>query len=152
MPYPTQKMWGFLFFLGFLTSPQYIYTIYINMRTSDIKRIIKEEIIRINEEYQDKYKMVGQLITNLEVRPQKEILSDIRSITGVTVASEKEILPYNEQDKRRFKAILTVKVDGYPFIKSGGFNRDKMQDIATQITKVEGVVSFQVNPDTVTTL
>lgn len=122
------------------------------MRASDIKRIIKEEIIRINEEYQDKYKMVGQLITNLEVRPQKEILSDIRSITGVTTASEKEIMPYNEQDKRQFKAILTVKVDGYPFIKSGGFSRDKMKDIAAQITKVEGVVSFQVNPDTVTTL
>ena len=122
------------------------------MRKSDIKRIIKEEVIRINEEYQDKYKMVGQLITNLEVRPQKEILSDIRSITGVTTASEKEIMPYNEQDKLRFKAILTVKVDGYPFIKSGGFNRDKMKDIAAQIQKVEGVVSFQVNPDTVTTL
>ena len=152
MPYPTQKMWGFLFFLGFLASPQYIYTIYINMRASDIKRIIKEEIIRINEEYQDKYKMVGQLITNLEVRPHKEILSDIRSITGVTVASEKELLPYNEQEKTRFRAMLTIKVDGYPFIKSGGFSRDKMQDIARQIIKVEGVVTYRVNPDTVTTL
>ena len=145
-------MWGFLFFLGFLTTPQYIYTIYINMRKSDIKRIIKEEVIRINEEYQDKYKMVGELITNLEVRPQKEILSDIRSITGVTVASEKELLPYNEQDKTRFRAMLTIKVDGYPFIKSGGFSRDKMQDIARQIVKVEGVVTYRVNPDTVTTL
>lgn len=122
------------------------------MKALDIKRIIKEEILRINEEYQDKYKMVGQLITNLEVRPQKEILSDIRSITGITVASEKEVLPYNEQDKRRFKAILTVKVDGYPFIKSGGFNRDKMKEIALQINKVEGVVSFQHNPDTITTM
>ena len=145
-------MWGFLFFLGFLTIPQYIYTIYINMRKSDIKRIIKEEIIRINEEYQDKYKMVGELITNLEVRPQKEILSDIRSITGVTVASEKELLPYNEQDKTRFRAMLTIKVDGYPFIKSGGFSRDKMEDIARQIVKVEGVVTYRVNPDTITTL
>jgi hypothetical protein len=122
------------------------------MRKSDIKRIIKEEIIRINEEYQDKYKMVGELITNLEVRPQKEILSDIRSITGVTVASEKELLPYNEQEKTRFRAMLTIKVDGYPFIKSGGFSRDKMQDIARQIIKVEGVVTYRVNPDTVTTL
>jgi len=122
------------------------------MRKSDIKRIIKEEVIRINEEYQDKYKMVGELITNLEVRPQKEILSDIRSITGVTVASEKELLPYNEQEKTRFRAMLTIKVDGYPFIKSGGFSRDKMQDIARQIIKVEGVVTYRVNPDTVTTL
>ena len=145
-------MWGFSFSLGFLTIPQYIYTIYINMRKSDIKRIIKEEVIRINEEYQDKYKMVGELITNLEVRPQKEILSDIRSITGVTVASEKELLPYNEQDKTRFRAMLTIKVDGYPFIKAGGFSRDKMQDIARQIIKVEGVVTYRINPDTVTTL
>ena len=122
------------------------------MRASDIKRIIKEEIIRINEEYQDKYKMVGELITNLEIRPQKEILSDIRSITGVTVASEKELLPYNEQEKTRFRAMLTIKVDGYPFIKSGGFSRDKMQDIARQIIKVEGVVTYRVNTDTITTL
>jgi hypothetical protein len=122
------------------------------MRKSDIKRIIKEEVIRINEEYQDKYKMVGELITNLEVRPQKEILSDIRSITGVTVASEKELLPYNEQEKTRFRAMLTIKVDGYPFIKSGGFNRDKMEDIARQIIKVEGVVTYRVNPDTVTAM
>ena len=64
--------------------------------------------------------MSGGLVTNLELRPQKEILSDIRAITGVTIVSEKELLPYNEQDKRNFKAILTVKVDGYPFIKSGG--------------------------------
>lgn len=145
-------MWGFLFFLGFLTIPQYIYTIYINMRKSDIKRIIKEEIIRLNEEYQDKYKMVGELITNLEIRPQKEILSDIRSITGITVASEKETMPYNEQDKTKFKAILSVKVDGYPFIKSGGFTRDKMEDIASQIIKVEGVVTFRMNPETITTI
>jgi len=122
------------------------------MRTSDIKRIIKEEIIRINEEYQDKYKMVGELVTNLEVRPQKEILSDIRSITGITVASEREIMPYNEQDKTKFRVILTIKVDGYPFIKSGGFNRSKMEDIARDIIKVDGVITFRMNPETIATL
>lgn len=122
------------------------------MRKSDIKRIIKEEIIRINEEYQDKYKMVGELITNLEVRPQKEILSDIRSITGITVASEREIMPYNEQDKTKFRVVLTIKVDGYPFIKSGGFNRNKMEDIARDIIKVDGVVTFRMNPETIDTL
>ena len=122
------------------------------MRTSDIKRIIKEEIIRINEEYQDKYKMVGELVTNLEVRPQKEILSDIRSITGITVASEREIMPYNEQDKTKFRVTLTIKVDGYPFIKSGGFNRSKMEDIARDIIKVDGVITFRMNPETIDTL
>ena len=120
---------------------------------SDIKQLIREEIKRIlSEEYQDKFKMVGGLVTNLEMRPQKEILSDIRAITGVTIVSEKELLPYNEQDKRNFKAVLTVKVDGYPFIKSGGFNRDKMEDIAAQIRKVEGVVGFTMNPETIETI
>ena len=120
---------------------------------SDIKQLIREEIKRIlSEEYQDKYKMVGGLVTNLEARPQKEILSDIRAITGVTIVSEKELLPYNEQDKRNFKAVLTVKVDGYPFIKSGGFDRDKMEEIAAQIRKVEGVVGFTMNPETIETI
>jgi len=123
------------------------------MKNHPIKQIIREEIKRIlSEEYQDKYKMVGGLITNLEIRPQKEILSDIRAITGVTIVSEKELIPYNEQDKRKFKAILTVKVDGYPFIKSGGFNRDKMDEIAAQIRKVEGVVGFNMNPETITSI
>lgn len=120
---------------------------------SDIKQLIREEIKRIlSEEYQDKYKMVGGLVTNLEARPQKEILSDIRAITGVTIVSEKELLPYNEQDKRNFKAVLTVKVDGYPFIKSGGFDRDKMEEIAAQIRKVEGVIGFTMNPETIETI
>jgi hypothetical protein len=120
------------------------------MKNHPIKQIIREEIKRIlSEDYQDKYKMSGGLVTNLELRPQKEILSDIRAITGITIVSEKEILPYNEQDKRNFKAVLTVKVDGYPFIKSGGFNRDKMDDIAAQIRKVEGVVNFSMNSETV---
>ena len=120
---------------------------------SNIKQLIREEIKRIlSEEYQDKYKMVGGLITNLEMRPQKEILSDIRAITGVTIVSEKEYLDYHEQDKRNFKATLTVKVDGYPFIKAGGFNRQKMEDIAAQIRKVEGVVGFNLNPETIETI
>ena len=123
------------------------------MKLDSLRTLVKEELSKkLNEEYQDKYKMVGELITNLEIRPQKEILSDIRSITGVTVASEKELLPYNEQEKTRFRAMLTIKVDGYPFIKSGGFSRDKMQDIARQIIKVEGVVTYRVNPNTITTL
>jgi hypothetical protein len=117
-----------------------------------IRSIIKEQVKKLKEEYQDKYKMVGQLITNLKVRPQKEILSDIRAIEGVTIVSSKETLDYHYQNPQSFKAILTVKVDGYPFIKSGGFNRDKMSVIADQIKKVDGVVSFQINPDNISAL
>lgn len=118
------------------------------MNLIKLKNLIKEEIkLTLKEDYQDKYKMVGLLITNIQQRTQKEIYSDIRSITGVTVISSREPIPYNEQDTTKFKSILTVKVDGYPFIKSGGFNRDKLQDIIQQIIKVEGVLSFNIPSD-----
>jgi len=117
-----------------------------------IRSIIKEQIKKITEDYQDKYKMVGQLVTNIKQRPQKEILSDIRAIEGVTIVSSKETTDYHDQNPQSFKAILTVKVDGYPFMKSGGFSRDKMSEIAAQIKKVEGVSSFITNSDNISAL
>jgi hypothetical protein len=120
---------------------------------SKLRDLIREQLsIRLNEDYQDKFKMVGPLIINIEKRNQKEIASDIRSITGVTIVSTKEIMPYNEQDTKNFKQVLTVKVDGYPFIKAGGFSRDKMQDIIGAIRRIEGVVSFSVNPDDISAI
>ena len=120
---------------------------------SKLRDLIREQLsIRLNEDYQDKFKMVGPLIINIEKRNQKEIASDIRSITGVTIVSTKEIMPYNEQDTKNFKQVLTVKVDGHPFIKAGGFSRDKMQDIIGAIRRIEGVVSFSVNPDDISAI
>ena len=120
---------------------------------SKLRDLIREQLsIRLNEDYQDKFKMVGPLIINIEKRNQKEIASDIRSITGVTIVSTKEIMPYNEQDTKNFKQVLTVKVDGYPFIKAGGFSRDKMQDIIGAIRRIDGVVSFSVNPENITAI
>jgi len=123
------------------------------MKLDALRTLVKEEINRkLNEDYQDKFKMVGNLFTDIEERPQKEIYSDIRAITGVTVISSVEPLAYNEQDKKKFKAILTVKVDGYPFITKGGFDRSKMEDIASQIRKVPGVKGFFINPEDISTL
>jgi hypothetical protein len=123
------------------------------MKLTALRTLVKEELKRsLNEEYQDKFKMVGTLITNIEQRPQKEIYSDIRSITGISVISSKEPLEYSEQDTTKFQSILTVKVDGYPFITKGGFSRDKMTEIAAQIRKVPGVISFNFNPDNVSAL
>jgi hypothetical protein len=120
-----------------------------DMNLDKLRSIIKEQLKVSLNEYQDKFKMEGLLITNLEIRPQKEILSDIRSITGVTIVSEKELIPYSEQDTRRFKTRLTVKVDGYPFMSKGGFSREKLQDIIRQIVKVQGVIAYNVNPDNI---
>jgi uncharacterized pyridoxal phosphate-containing UPF0001 family protein len=123
------------------------------MKLNNLKALVKEELNKkLNEEYQDKYKMIGTLITNIENRPQKEIYSDIRAITGIAVLSSKEPLEYSEQNTTRFQSIITVKVDGYPWITKGGFNKDKMQEIAAQIRKVPGVVSFNVADDNISTL
>jgi hypothetical protein len=123
------------------------------MKLDNLRTLVKEELKRkLNEEYQDKYKMVGTLISNIETRPQKEIYSDIRSITGISVLSSKEPLDYSEQDTTRFQSIITIKVDGYPWITKGGFDRNKMQEIAAQVRKVPGVVSFNVADDNISIL
>jgi len=123
------------------------------MKLNYLRTLVKEELSKkLNEEYQDKYKMIGMLITNIDIRPQKEIYSDIRSIPGVTVISSKEPLEFNQQDQSKFQAIMTVKVDGHPWITKGGFSREKMLEIRKEILKVKGVLSFNVNPDNITAI
>jgi hypothetical protein len=123
------------------------------MKLDQLRTLVKEELKRtLNEDYQDKYKMVGMLISNIKKRPQKEIFSDIRSIPGITVASSKEPMEYSEQDTEKFQTIMTIKVDGHPWIAKGGFDKSKMNEIRKEILKVEGVLSFNVNPDNITTL
>jgi hypothetical protein len=123
------------------------------MKLDNLRQLVKEELKKtLNEEYQDKYKMVGMLISNIKKRPQKEIFSDIRSIPGITVASAKEPMEYSEQNTEKFQTVLTVKVDGHPWISKGGFDKSKMDEIRKEILKVEGVLSFSVNPDNITSL
>jgi hypothetical protein len=123
------------------------------MKLNNLRALVKEELSKkLNEEYQDKFKMIGMLITNIDLRPQKEIYSDIRSIPGITVISSKEPLAFNQQDQSKFQAIMTVKVDGHPWITKGGFSREKMLEIRKEILKVSGVLSFNVNPDNITAL
>jgi len=123
------------------------------MKLDNLRQLVKEELRKtLNEEYQDKYKMVGMLISNIKKRPQKEIFSDIRSIPGITVASAKEPMEYSEQNTEKFQTVLTVKVDGHPWISKGGFDKSKMGEIRKEILKVEGVLSFSVNPDNITSL
>ena len=123
------------------------------MKLNHLRTLVKEELNKkLNEEYQDKFKMVGMIITNIKKRPQKEIFSDIRSIPGVTVASSKEPMEYSEQNTEKFQTILTIKVDGHPWIAKGGFDRSKMEEIRKEILKVDGVLSYNVNPDNISTL
>ena len=123
------------------------------MKLNRLRTLVKEELSRkLNEEYQDKFKMVGMIITNIKKRPQKEIFSDIRSLPGITIASAKEPMEYSEQNTEKFQTILTVKVDGHPWIVKGGFDRTKMEEIRKEILKVKGVLSFNVNSDNITAI
>jgi hypothetical protein len=121
------------------------------MNSKDLKNLIREELKHaLTEKYQDQYKLKGRLITNIKTRPQKEILSDIRALTGITVVSTTEIEDYSEQNFDQFTTILNLKIDGYPFIRSGGFSREKIVDIANTIRKIPDVVSFIYNPEDIT--
>jgi ferredoxin-fold anticodon binding domain-containing protein len=123
------------------------------MKIENLRTLVKEELSKmLNEEYQDKFKMVGMIITNIKKRPQKEIFSDIRSLPGITIASAKEPMDYSEQNTEKFQTVVTIKVDGYPWIAKGGFDRSKMEEIRKEILKIEGVLSYNVNPDNITTL
>jgi len=123
------------------------------MKLENLRTLVKEELSRrLNEEYQDKFKMVGMIITNLKIRSQKEIFSDIRSLPGITVASAKEPMEYSEQNTEKFQSIMTIKVDGHPWITKGGFDRTKMEDIRKEILKIKGVLTYNVNPDNITSI
>lgn len=123
------------------------------MKLENLRNIIKEELSKaLQEEYIDQFKAKGILITNTTIRPQQDILSDIRSLAGVTVVSTTEMDDEYSQDNENLRVILNLKVDGYPFIKKGGFSRDKISDIANSIKRIEGVKTFIFNPKNITPL
>ena len=121
------------------------------MKLNNLKSLIQEELKKtLNEEYMDKYKVKGIIITDTTIRPQQEILSDIRSLTGVTIVSTVDLDGGYSQENNNLKVIMNLKIDGYPFIRQGGFNREKIQDIINNVKRVEGVKSFIVNPQNIT--
>ena len=123
------------------------------MKLEGLRHIIREELSKVlNEEYIDKFKVKGILITNTTTRPQQEILSDIRALTGVTIVSTTEMDEEYSQNNENLRVILNLKIDGYPFIKSGGFSREKVMDIINSVKRVEGVKSLIVNPKNITTM
>jgi hypothetical protein len=123
------------------------------MKLKGLRHIIREELYKqLNEEYVDKYKVKGILITDTTKRPQQEILSDIRSLTGVTIVSTVDVDGEYSQNNDNLRVIMNLKIDGYPFIKAGGFSREKINDIIASIKRVEAVKAFIVNPKNIQVL
>ena len=123
------------------------------MKIEKLRNIIREELSKaINEEYVDKFKVKGILVTNTTTRPQQEILSDIRALTGVTIVSTVDLDQEYSQNNENLRVILNLKIDGYPFIRHGGFSRKKVEEIIASVKRVDGVKSFIVNPKNITVM
>ena len=115
------------------------------MKRSKLTNLIKEEIRDIlREDSAAKlYKVEGLLVTNNDIKWQKEVLSDIRSITGVTTIDAKEYEPRIRKENYSYDRV-TVKIDPYPYLKFGKFDLDTIKQVIQNINDIKGVVKFKV--------
>lgn len=116
------------------------------MKRSRLLEIIKEEIQSILKEESTQYNIEGLLLTNTEERPQKDILSDIRSLPGITIVSSKDYdLSGNSSafSNPNYYSILHIKVDPHPF--SSGFKDEDLQELFKDIRSIKGVRNFKLN-------
>lgn len=93
------------------------------------------------------YKFKGLLSVNTGKRNKEEVLSDIRSLTGITIVSTKpaegeNVTPQSDE------SILHIKVDPHPYIGKGGFGKEDVKDIIADIRKIDGVNYFKQIGDT----
>ena len=120
------------------------------MKTQYIKQIIKEELTKILFERKSAstvYKFKGLLSVDTNKRNKEEVLSDIRSLTGITIVSTKPAEGENftpDVDE----SILKIKVDPHPFIGKGGFEKSDVNGVIGDIRKIDGVKYFKQIGDT----
>jgi hypothetical protein len=103
------------------------------------KSIIKEESTQYNIE--------GLLQTNTEERPQKDILSDIRSLPGITIVSAKDYDLSGEStafSNPNYYTVLKIKVDPHPYQSSGGFKDEDLKQLLRDIRAIKGVRNFKL--------
>jgi hypothetical protein len=123
------------------------------MKLNEFRELIRREIPNIlNEGDALQYKVKGVLITDTTKRPQQDILSNIRALTGVTIVSSNEIEGQDyAQNNPNLRVILNIKVDGYPFSRHGGFSKDVIiNKVIPDVKKVEAVKGFLVDPNNIT--
>lgn len=101
-----------------------------------LKRILNEN------NFEKIFHIIGILTIDGQLRNQKDILSDIRSLPGITIVRNKEM----EQDitSRYFKSTIECKIDPYPYIKQNKFNNiSTIDNIIQQIKTIKGVIGFK---------
>lgn len=89
----------------------------------------------------------GLLVSDTQERGLGHILSDIRSLLGVTTVRVEELPNQKETGNTGYKCILNIKIDPYPFIKSDQFSNAQSEEtvafVREQIQKIEGVKSIR---------
>ena len=88
------------------------------MKRSYLIQIIREEIQRVISEESTQYKFEGLLQTDTVKRPQKDILSDIRALPGITIVSSKDYDLSGESSafsNPNYYTIIKIKVDPHPY-------------------------------------
>ena len=87
------------------------------------------------------YQIKGILTTNTQKRTQGDILSDMRSIPGVTIVTPKDYHGGDTPiDNTRYTVELSVKIDPHPFPT---FGKEQIKNIINQIKKVDGVIIYK---------
>ncbi len=98
------------------------------MKRSRLIEIIREELQLVLKEESTQYNIEGLLLTNTEERPQKDILSDIRSLPGITIVSSKDYDLSGETSafsNPNYYTVIKIKVDPHPY--PNGFTDEDLQ-------------------------
>ena len=92
-------------------------------------------------DYDSIFRIEAYLLTDLSNRVQGDILSDIRSLPGVTIVGSRETS--NNPSKER--SILSIKIDPYPFTKMDDISAvDSVDYITDEVRKISGVKVFKI--------
>ena len=85
---------------------------------------------------------MGVLISNIEIQNLTELLSDIRSLAGVTTVRNEDLVNFIDQDKTRYKTKLSIKIDPFPYKGQKMSNEEIINRITGDINKMDSVRSF----------
>jgi hypothetical protein len=132
----AEEMKAPLVHLHSLASPQDLEEIKHKLKSFSNRGMLKEESTQ--------YTVEGTLLTNTEERPQKDILSDIRSLPGITIVSSKDINPDDTAfSNPNYYTVLKIKIDPHPF--PSGFKDEDLQQLFTDIRAIKGVRNFKLS-------
>ena len=105
-------------------------------------RNTKKARVKLKEvDYDSIFRVEGYLLTNLANRSQGDILSDIRSLPGITIVGSRDMK--NNPSKER--SIVSLKIDPYPFTTMDNVSAVESVDYVTnEIRKISGVRKFNI--------